>query len=106
MLGDEKALDWFRDEIKMEYACEFKARLGPDGSDSKTVRLLNRIVEWNNEGITIEGDQRHAAMGWGQKKDDRGRKKEENIVKFFFSLSLFIFFFQFFFIPPQSNSLL
>ena len=60
LLGDEKALDWFRKEIKAEYACEFKARLGPDGNDDKSVRLLNRIVEWNNEGITIEGDQRHA----------------------------------------------
>ena len=26
------------------------------------MRLLNRIVEWNNEGITIEGDQRHAEI--------------------------------------------
>ena len=62
LLGDEISLDWFRAEIKKEYACDMKARLGPDSGDDKSVRLLNRIVEWNNEGITIEGDQRHAEI--------------------------------------------
>ena len=56
LLGDEISLDWFRAEIKKEYACDKKARLGPDSGDDKSVRLLNRIVEWNNEGITYSYD--------------------------------------------------
>ena len=39
-----------------------KARLGPDDENQKSVRLLNRVVEWTLNGINIEGDQRHAEI--------------------------------------------
>ena len=48
--------------MKRVYACDLKARLGPVSHDVESVRLLNRTVEWNHEGITIEGDQRHAEI--------------------------------------------
>lgn len=62
LLGAEHHLDWFKTEIKQVYGIEFKARLGPDDGDDKSVRLLNRIVEWTHEGINIEADQRHAEI--------------------------------------------
>jgi len=62
LLGSEEYLNWFKAEIKKVYAIDFKARLGPADGDQKSVRLLNRIVEWTTEGINIEGDQRHAEI--------------------------------------------
>ena len=62
LLGAEEALDWFKAEIQLVYAIDFKARLGPEKNDQKSVRLLNRVIEWTAEGINIEGDQRHAEI--------------------------------------------
>ena len=36
--------------------------MGPEKNDQKSVRLLNRVIEWTAEGINIEGDQRHAEI--------------------------------------------
>ena len=36
--------------------------MGPEATDKKSVRLLNRIVEWTPEGINMERDQRHAEI--------------------------------------------
>ena len=55
LLESEEHLDWFKAEIMKVYAIDFKARLGPEKGDQKSVRLLNRIVEWTPEGINIEG---------------------------------------------------
>ena len=62
LLGSENYLNWFKTEIQKVYAIDFKARLGPNDEDQKSVRLLNRVVEWNSDGINIEGDQRHAEI--------------------------------------------
>ncbi len=37
-----------------------RGRLGPGKEDDKEMRILNRVVTWNNSGISIEADQRHA----------------------------------------------
>ena len=39
-----------------------KGRLGPGPKDQKTMRVLNRIVEWTDKGIRYEADQRHAEI--------------------------------------------
>ena len=62
LLGCEEHLNWFKAEIQLTWAIDFKARLGPDANDQKSVRLLNRVVEWTPEGVNIEGDQRHAEI--------------------------------------------
>jgi len=62
LLGAEEQLNWFKTEIQLTWAIDFKARLGPELTDQKSIRLLNRIVEWTPEGINIEGDQRHAEI--------------------------------------------
>ena len=58
----EEALNWFKAEIQLVYAIDFKARLSPEKNDQKSVRLLNRVMEWTEEGINIEGDQRHVEI--------------------------------------------
>ena len=40
---------------------KFKARLGPN-EGQKSVRVLNRIVSWDDQGLVYEPDQRHAEI--------------------------------------------
>ena len=46
----------------MVYDIDFKGRLGPERGDTKVVRLLNRIIEWQREGIKMEAAPRHAEL--------------------------------------------
>jgi hypothetical protein len=62
-LGYEPDLDWFRKMISERYEVKFRGRLGPGRNDDKSVRILNRIVEWSDQGISYEADQRHAGHG-------------------------------------------
>ena len=62
MLGWNSALDWFRQEISKKFVVKFKAKLGPEPTDGKVVRVLNRLVEWKTDGIYYEADQRHAEI--------------------------------------------
>ena len=39
-----------------------RGRLGPEGNDDKSIRILNRIVTWKEDGIHYEADQRHAEI--------------------------------------------
>lgn len=45
-----------------EFEVKFRGRIGPDVRDDKSIRLLNRMFEWTDEGIIVEGDQRHAEI--------------------------------------------
>ena len=62
MLGYEKDLDWFRKHMEERFEIKLKASLGLEEKDDKYVRILNRVVEWDQEGITYEADQRHAEI--------------------------------------------
>ena len=62
VLGHAAELDWFRAHIVKNFEVKFKARLGPEDSDDQAVRILNRVVEWTDEGIRYEADQRHAEI--------------------------------------------
>ena len=59
VLGAEEQLDWFRKRIKQRYEVEFKARLGVEEQDDRSVFLLNRTIQWDANGISYEADQRH-----------------------------------------------
>ena len=60
--GKEKQLNWFKEKIKEKFVVKFKARLGPEDDDGKSVRVLNRVIEWSDKGISYEPDQRHAEL--------------------------------------------
>ena len=59
-LAHEQDLDWFRRSISEVFDVKFRGRIGPSSTDSKAIRILNRVVHWTEEGIEYEADQRHA----------------------------------------------
>ena len=61
-LGCDADLDWFEAAVKSEYTCKVKGRLGPGRGDLKSARLLNRVISWEADGLTLEADQRHAEI--------------------------------------------
>ena len=61
-LGYDKDLDWFREMITGKYEVKLRGRLGPGPNDDKEVRLLNRVIYWDTEGIKYEPDQRHSEI--------------------------------------------
>ena len=93
-------LDWLRDSIQSKFEVKFRARLGPEAKDDKSVRLLNRVVHWTSEGIKYEAGQRRAELiardiglqdssnvvvtpGVKKQDDSKGRTlgKKEQVVK-------------------------
>ena len=62
VLASENQLDWFRGEIAKRFEVKFRGRLGPEPTDDKAIRVLNRVVEWTANGIAYEADQRHAEI--------------------------------------------
>jgi hypothetical protein len=85
MLGNEEDLDWFRNKINERFEVKVRGRLGPSEKDDKSIRILNRVVEWTSSGISYEADQRHAEIivkQLGLEKESRslstpGVKQEE-----------------------------
>jgi hypothetical protein len=61
ILGYDSDLDWLKVEMKKKFEIK-TTRIGPARGDDKSLKLLNRIVEWTPQGIAIEGDQRHAEL--------------------------------------------
>ena len=57
-----KNLDWLQEAIKQRFDVQVRGRIGPAEGDDKSMRILNRIVEWAEEGIRYEADQRHAEV--------------------------------------------
>ena len=39
-----------------------RGRVGPGEGDDKSIRILNRIITWTEEGLFYEGDQRHVEI--------------------------------------------
>ena len=58
--GPKIDLDWYEDEIKKNYEVTIQPRLGPGEQDAKEVVVLNRIIKWNEHGLTYEADPRQA----------------------------------------------
>ena len=61
-LGCDEDLDWLQTEIVKEFEIKIRGRLGPEKHDAKNMRILNRCVEWREDGIYYEADPRHAEM--------------------------------------------
>ena len=61
-LGYTGELDWLRGQFSAKFTVKFKARLGPEPNDDKSVQILNRVLTWTDSGIEYEPDQRHAEI--------------------------------------------
>ena len=55
VLAQEQDLDWFWRTTQKRLDCKKRGRLGPEEGDEKSIRILNRIVTWTEEGIMYEG---------------------------------------------------
>ena len=53
ILGNEKELDWFRSKIKARYDVKMRGRIGPGDKDDNSIRILNRIIDWNERGDNV-----------------------------------------------------
>ena len=60
--GQEKHLHYFADQLKQKYLVKIRGVLGPDQNDQKAITLLNRVVEWTEDGLQIEADPRHVEL--------------------------------------------
>ena len=58
-LAQERDLIWLNEQFSNRFEIKNKGIMGPDSKDIKEVRLLNRIVAWDSDGIRLEADQRH-----------------------------------------------
>ena len=54
--------DWLADELRNHLSLKVRGVLGSGPKNAKSIRILNRIVSWNNDGITYESDQGHAEI--------------------------------------------
>ena len=61
-LGSPDALNKFEEGMQKSFECKLKGRLGLGPSDCKEMRVLNRIVRVNDQGLLYEADPRHAEM--------------------------------------------
>ena len=61
-LACESDLLWFKNQLLKRFLIKDRGILGPDKHDLKEIRLLNRIIAWEDSGIRYEADQRHAEI--------------------------------------------
>ena len=55
-------LQWLQEEISKRYLSKVRGLLGPEAGDEKSFVILNRVLEWRNEGIAIEADPRYVEL--------------------------------------------
>ena len=56
-------LYWFKQKSSEKYEIDHNTRLGLEGRDDESVRLLNRMIERNDEGVTIEAEYHGCGRG-------------------------------------------
>ena len=61
-LGCDTELDFCTKMMQDQYEVKVRGRLGPDKHDDKSMTILNRCLEWKEDGIHYEADPRHAEI--------------------------------------------
>ena len=61
-LATDQQLKWLSAQFKKRFEIKDKGILGPEPQDLKEIRLLNRIIAWEQDGIRFEADQRHGEI--------------------------------------------
>ena len=59
--GAKEDLKWFDEALAKEFKIKTEI-LGPDEGEVKELRILNRVVRWEEDGLEREADQRHAEL--------------------------------------------
>ena len=60
-LGWMEQLNWVRAGITKRHEIKFEL-MGPAAGGNKSVRILNRVLQWRESGLELEADQRHAEL--------------------------------------------
>ena len=60
-VGSKMALKWLETKMKAKFEAKVEI-LGPDPDECREVRILNRIIRWEQDGLCYEADQRHAEL--------------------------------------------
>ena len=60
-MGPKRELAKLRKELEARYDLKTQV-LGPDPEEEKEVKMLNRIIQWTDEGISYEPDPRHGEI--------------------------------------------
>ena len=56
--GKRDALTWLQRQLSKSFELDHVI-LGPEPNDAKEVQYLGRTICWTDEGLTVEGDQKH-----------------------------------------------
>ena len=59
--GPTAELKWLKFKVEQEYEITSEM-LGPEDGMQQEIRVLNRVISWQKDGITYEPDQRHAEI--------------------------------------------
>ena len=62
MNGTPQRLQVIADKFHSKSLTTVRGIMGPDANDTKAIVMLNRIIEWNISGISMEADQRHVEI--------------------------------------------
>ena len=54
--------NWLSEQLKKSYQVKVRGILGPDSHDDRCIRILNRVVTWEDDGLVYEPDQRHSEL--------------------------------------------
>ena len=57
--GGQEHLDWTKGVLANMYLVKVSSILGPERQDDKVADILNRVVEWRDDEVRWEADQRH-----------------------------------------------
>jgi hypothetical protein len=88
--GDDRDLDWAQHEMSTRFLIKVIGRLGGDSGDLQELRVLNRVLRWERDGIYYEADPRHqeilvAQLASSSKSlsapGERKRKEEEEAAE-------------------------
>ena len=61
-LGTDSSLNEVQRCMSSRYEVKVRGRLGPSPKDDKSIRILNRVLEWTPQGLVYEADQRHSEI--------------------------------------------
>ena len=62
ILADQKVIEWFVEGLRKRFELKLKGIIGPGKEDQKEMRVLNRVVTWDEHGLRYEADQRHVEI--------------------------------------------
>ena len=61
-LGEDADIEWFNEQMATAYEHKRVGNIGPELNDDKSMKILNRVLTWTDEGLEFEADQRHAEI--------------------------------------------